>query len=98
MKADKETVTTISAFVSVVLICATAYGISATTKSREVPEILILKEFVVETYDRGPARVVEYFVNGHAMNAVFYENDDEEYARFMAYLTALGRVSNAARK
>lgn len=98
MRIGKDTVATIGAFVSVVLVCATAFGISAVTKSREVPEVLILKEFQVDTYDRGTARVVEYYVNGHAMNAVFYAGDEDEYVVFMRYIEALGRVKNAVRK
>ena len=101
-RADPVAVFSLVASVCVILFLCVAALLSPTTETRTARhddiDILVLKEFVVDTFDRGRARVVEYYVNGHAMNAVFYANDEEEYATFMQYLAALGRMNNAVRK
>lgn len=57
-----------------------------------VSKIYIMKEKIIQTYDKGEALVIDYFVDGHAYNAVFYQNEEKEYNRFKEYLHALGTI------
>lgn len=82
---------TLTATVCVVLMLTSlvpsAQETPATLKNTHV---FVLREYMCET-DKGPAKVVEYFVDGLPSVAVFYNDDAEKLEAFRKYLERVGR-------
>lgn len=52
--------------------------------------VFVFREYMRET-DKGPAKVVEYFVDGLPSVVVFYNDDAEKLEAFRKYLERVGR-------
>lgn len=58
--------------------------------NEEQSRVFILREYMCES-DKGPAKVIEYFVDGLPSVAVFYDSDAEKLEAFRKYLRKVGQ-------
>lgn len=76
---------------AILLACAVCFiGTVAYAANEDQSRVFVLREYMCET-DKGPAKVVEYFVDGLPSVAVFYDGDAEKLEAFRKYLERVGR-------
>lgn len=65
-------------------------GTRAWMPGEERGQVFVLREYMCES-DKGPAKVIEYFVNGLPSVVVFYDGDAEKLEAFRKYLRRVGQ-------
>jgi len=74
-------------------ICAAIITGALIARNERRPEIYIVRERAVTTYDKGTALMVEYSVDGIMSNAVFYLDEEDGAERFIEYLATIGTIN-----
>lgn len=75
----------------ILIICGLVFGLTVWwMSSEEQSRLFIMREYMTET-DRGPAKIIEYFIDGLPSVAVFYDSDAEQLEKFRAYLRSVSR-------
>lgn len=74
-------------------ICAAIVTGAMISRNERRPEIFIVREKTVTTYDEGTALMVEYCVDGVMSNAVFYLDEENEAEKFISYLASIGTIN-----
>lgn len=76
---------------AILLACIVCFiGTVIYSANEEQSRVFVLREYMCES-DRGPAKVIEYFVDGLPSVAVFYAGDAEQLEAFRKYLERVGR-------
>lgn len=74
-------------------ICAAIVTGAMISRNERRPEIFIVRERTVDTYDKGTALMVEYSVDGIMSNAVFYLDEEDGAEKFIGYLASIGTIN-----
>lgn len=82
--------TLVAAIFVALMLASLVPSVQEPTAVRNSARVFVLREYMCES-DKGPAKVIEYFVDGLPSIAVFYDGDAEQLEAFRKYLERVGR-------
>lgn len=88
---ERKTLWLLALTVTVLFWAALAVQARSLPKQPELASnVFVLREEIIQTFERGSALRVEYAIDGKVQSAIFYQEDEELRLRFMAYLRSIG--------